>query len=146
MTDMDEPNYMLAALSRWRASCIFYFKFDLALVAATAAMISFFNIHGTNLVATAYEYKFILYSLILLIVYALFYELNITNTCNRRDLQQLLSNSKHRKIIYRLFSWGYTIQVLAHVILLVGALGFAGGYVDGFMAACHASATKCVGT
>lgn len=146
MKDMDEPDHMLAALTRWRDSCIFYFKFDLALVAATAAMVSFFNIRGTNLIATAYEYKFILYSLISLIVYAFVYELYITNTCNRSDLGQLLSNSKHRKIIYRLFSWGYAIQVFAHVMLLVGALGFAGGYVDGFMAACHASATKCVGT
>jgi|SRR6185437_7817225 len=146
MKDLDDLERMLAALSRWRHSCILYFKFDLALIAAIAAMVSFFNLHGTDLVASAYQYKQTLYYLFALIIYACLYELCITSTSNRSDLAQLVVKARHRTLIYRACSLGYAVQVLAHIWLLVGAFGFAAGYVDGFMSACHMVAGKCAGT
>lgn len=146
MTDTTEQGQVLANFERWRGSCIFYFKFDLALIAATAAAISFFNIHGLALIATASQYKATLIYLICLLMYALIYEWFITSVRNHGRIHALLSNDKSRILIHRILGFGYDIQVLAHLVLLAGALGYSTGYVNGFMSSCHMVAGKCIGT
>lgn len=132
MEDRSETSTFISALSRWRESCVFYFKFDLALIAAVAAIVSFFKIEGDAILLAASQYKVALHYLIALLIYALIYEMNITNTCNHKDLILLLSDEKKKVWMYRGFKWAYGLQVLAHVVLLVLALGYASGYVDCF--------------
>jgi hypothetical protein len=132
----------IEALARWRESCVFYFKFDLALIAAVAAIVSFFRIEGDAVFQAASEYKLALHYLIAMLVYALVLEMNITNTCNRKDLAQLLSDERRSVWMYRGFKWAYMLQVLGHVGLLVFAIGFASGYVDGFME-CGTDTSRC---
>lgn len=130
MEDRSEPSMFIEALTRWRESCVFYFKFDLALIAAVATIVSFFKVEGDAIIQAAAQYKIVLHYLIALLIYALMYELNVTNTCNRKDLMLLLNEEKKRAWMYRGFKWAYGLQVLAHVGLLAYALGFASGYVD----------------
>lgn len=146
MPDSVDTIQALEAIKRWRESCVFYFKFDLALIAAIAAAVSFFNIHGSVLIATASQYKVALIYVICLLVYALIYEWLITGIGNRVDLSNILLNQKSKVVMYRVLSWGYDIQVLLHLVLLAGALAFATGYVDGFMSACNSVAGRCAGT
>ena len=132
MEDCSEPDMFIGALARWRESCVFYFKFDLALIAAVAAAVSFFKIEGDAVILVAAQYKAALFYLIALVIYALVYEMTITNTSNRKDLTLLLSGEKKRTWMYLGFKWAYELQATAHVGLLIFALGFASGYVDSF--------------
>ena len=133
MEESSEPKQFLEALARWRESCIFYFKFDLALIAAVAAMVSFFKLEGDDLLRTAAEYKVALHCLVALLIYAIVFEACITNTSNRKDIALALDDENKRVWIYRWFKWGYELQVLAHALLLVFSLGYASGFVDSFM-------------
>ncbi|GAA4788406.1 hypothetical protein GCM10023307_11820 [Lysobacter hankyongensis] len=103
------------------------------MIAAVAAIVSFFKIEGDAIFHATSQYKVFLHYLIALLIYALVYEMNITNTCNRNDLMQLLSEEKKRVWMYRGFKWAYGLQALAHIGLLIFALGFVSGYVDGYM-------------
>jgi hypothetical protein len=142
MESIGNIEHFLASLSRWRDSCIFYFKFDLALIAAAAALVSFFRLEGTALLTAAFQYKFAIHYLVVLLVYAIFFEINITSTSNRIDLETILGNPVWRARMYGAFKWAYGIQVFAHVVLLSLVLGFVSGYVDGFMS-CRAGSHAC---
>lgn len=123
----------IAALSRWRESCLFYFKFDMVLIAAVAAIVSFFKVEGEAVFGLAANYKVALHYLIALLLYALIFEATITNACNRRNLSTVLSNERNEFWLYLGFKWAYAIQVIAHAGLLIFALGYATGYVERFM-------------
>jgi len=142
MEDLIEPRMFIGALARWRDGCVFYFKFDLALIAAVAAIVSFLKIEGDAIIAAASQYKAALHYLIALLIYALIYEMNITSTCNRKDLMLLLSEERKRVWMYRVFKWAYKLQVFAHIGLLAWALGYASGYVDSFIE-CRTGASGC---
>src|SRR5690606_36191412 len=112
------------ALNRWRDSCLFYFKFDLALIAALAAMVSFFRLEDDNLLLAAGEYKLFLQFLAALLLYALIFEAFITNTSNREDIEFILGNERKRTLMYRMFKWAYELQVFGHILLLSLPIGY----------------------
>ncbi|RUO29715.1 hypothetical protein CWE12_07015 [Aliidiomarina sedimenti] len=123
----------ISALSRWRDSCLFYFKFDMVLIAAVAAIVSFFKIEGEAVLGLAADHKVALHYLIALLIYALLFEAAITNTCNRPNLSAVLSNERNKFWLYLGFKWAYVFQVIAHAGLLIFSLGYATGYVESFM-------------
>ena len=86
MSDHSDLDDFQAAVSRWRDGCIFYFKLDLALIAAIAAVASYLKLQSPELLTVTYEYRSVVNSVLALIVYALIFELSLTNTLNRRDL------------------------------------------------------------
>lgn len=133
MEDQYELSSFDESLARWRDSCLFYFKFDLAMIAAAAAIVSFFKLEGTALLKEAAEFRPVLQFLAWMLVYALFFELQITSVRNSTDLPVLIADVKKRTRILRVFSWGYTLQVLLHSLFVVGLLAYTSGYVDGFM-------------
>lgn len=137
-----EQTYFMKALSRWRESCLFYFKFDLLLVAAVVTVLSFFKIEGEAALEAAFEYKTTLHCLIALLIYAFLFEATITNTSNSPSLAELLANERSKFWMYFFFKWAYMLQVLAHVSLLIFALGFASGYVESYVE-CEAGIAKC---
>lgn len=132
MEESCEPKKFLDALARWREGCVFYFKFDLALFAFVAALVSFFKIEGYEIIAYVFQYKMLLHYLAMLIIYALLFELAITNTSNRKDLSQILEVEVKSNRIYRIFNRLYGIQVLAHAALVLFMLGYISGFVDAF--------------
>ncbi|MGU5708346.1 hypothetical protein [Aeromonas hydrophila] len=133
MDERKESIIFIDALSRWKESCVFYFKLDLALITAIAAILSYFKIEGDKIFQVASEYKLQLYVLIVLLIYTLFYEMIITNTSNRKDLALLLSDEKKRKWIYHGFTWAYAFLALSHIFLITYSFAYASGYVDVFM-------------
>jgi len=131
MTDQDELSEVRNSLGRWKESCIFYFKLDLALIGTIAAVVSYLKLESSDILLVTHEYRALALWLMVFLVYALLFELNITNTANRADLQQKLLAAKWRRRVHMLFGWAYTIQVVAHTLFIVGAVAYLLGYSDG---------------
>ncbi len=132
MEDSKELTNLQQALSRWREGCLFYFKLDLAIFAAIAAVASYLKVEDSDLLLAAHEYKTSLLMLVALVVYALFFELYITHTSNRRDLPVRVQNEKWVQVAYAWLMWGYRVQVIGHVMFVVHAAAFFHGYSDSF--------------
>lgn len=133
----NNPDSLDLALARWRDSCLFYFKLDLAMVVATAAIISYFKLEGEALLEEAANFQLVLKFLAWMTIYALLFELAITSLRNRKDISTLIAHEQKSKWLLRAFSFGYTIQVLAHILFVLGVLAYTSGYVDGFMSIRH---------
>ena len=125
------------ALARWRESCLFYFKFDLALVAAIAAAVSFFKLEGDSLLQQAAEYQLIIESIIILIIYAITLELAITTVRNDRTVVAWIGDEPGAKWLLRIFSLLYTIQATGHIMLIIYVFGFGSGYLNSFVLLHH---------
>jgi hypothetical protein len=132
MSDHSDLDDFQAALSRWRDGCIFYFKLDLALVAAIAAVASYLKLQSMELLTVTYEYRSVVNSLVALIVYALIFELSLTSTLNRRDLIDKVKSPRWLKTASAIFHWAYAIQTFAHVAFFTFASAYLLGYSDGF--------------
>jgi sterol desaturase/sphingolipid hydroxylase (fatty acid hydroxylase superfamily) len=93
----NNPESFDRALTRWRDSCIFYFKFDLAMVVASAAIVSFFKLEGAPLLEEAAEYQPVLRFLAYMIIYALVFEFAITTVRNLKDISTLIAHEQRSK-------------------------------------------------
>jgi hypothetical protein len=119
------------ALGRWRDGCRFYFKLDLAIIAAIAAVVSYFKVSGAQLLLTTHRYESFVNWVTALLVYALVFELLITNTANRENLSSLVQNAKWFGWVHRGFALAYSVQSLLHVFLLIGISAYLLGYSAG---------------
>ncbi|MGC1549093.1 MAG: hypothetical protein WA777_11245 [Rhodanobacter sp.] len=138
MEERTSVNGIDQSLSLWRDSCLFYFKFDLALIASVAAAASFFKLEGNALIEQASQYESALQALIGLVIYAIAFEYSLTTVRNSRNVANFAGDEQKTRRLMRIFSLGYTVQVFTHAALLAGALGYASGFVDAFMSVTHA--------
>ena len=107
------------------------------MVVASAAIVSFFKLEGAPLLEEAAEYESVLLFLPYMIIYALVFEFTITTLRNLKNVSTLIAHEQRTKWIFRALSFGYALQVLAHIFFIVGLFSYASGYVDGFMSLRH---------
>lgn len=121
------------SLQRWRDSCIFYFKFDLLLLAGMAATISYFKVEGDEVFILGYNYKVGIYFLLALFIYSIIFEAVLTSKLNSNNLSAQVANKKKQSRLYLMFHFIYFIQVLGHIALILGILAYSSGYVDAYV-------------
>ena len=131
--DQNKLDEFQASLARWREGCLFYFKLDLALVIAIAALVSYFKMQSADILVAAHQYRLIKNIFMALIAYALLFQMLLTTTANISDLSNKLDDVRWSKVVSAIFKWAYILQTLAHLCLLFFASGFIAGYSDGFV-------------
>jgi hypothetical protein len=131
--EQDKLNEFQAALARWREGNLFYFKLDLALVVALAALVSYFRMQSTDLMIAAHQYRYVQNILVAFIAYALVFQMLLMTTANIRDLSNKLEDARWSKVVSFVFEWAYILQTLAHLSLLFYVSSYIAGYTDGFV-------------
>lgn len=134
MIEQDELRQLQDALSRWRDGCIRYFKLDLAIIAAIAAVVSYLKLKNPAILTVAHDYRVLINLVVALLVYSLAFELFLTNFSNSVGLGNIATNARARKITSTVCSVAYLIQAFAHIGLFAYTAGFLSGYSDSFVA------------
>ena len=133
MTDLGELDEFQARLSRWRDGCLFFFKLDLVLIAAVAAVVSYLKLQDTELLVATYQYSFLVNVLAIFLAYALIFQLFLTDTANTFGPNEQLKHPPWPRRALVVCRWAYIVQTLAHVGLFIYAAGFLTGYAGGFV-------------
>lgn len=119
------------ALEKWRESCLFYFKFDVALAAGIAALASYLKLDGVELLMEIATNRWLLLTLSLLILYAIAFEWLLTSARVRLRLSDqggvTKSSVRIRGII---FATMFAIQVAGHLLLALSVIAYVTGASD----------------
>lgn len=119
------------ALDRWRDSCLFFFKFDVALAAGVAALASYLKLEGVELLLEIHENRWLLLILSWLILYAIAFEWILTST--RVSIRLTVKEKTTRdsvRVRGRIFAVLFAAQVLGHLLLATGAIAYVRGASD----------------
>lgn len=131
MKEQSEPDQLQCALLRWHNGCLRFLKLDLAIVAAVAAVVSYFKLKTPAIFAVTYEYEFGVVFLVALIAYALLFELFLTSVTNSCVLDKAGQNPRWPEYVYTISQWAYIVQVAAHLFFLAYVAGYLTGYSEG---------------
>jgi hypothetical protein len=129
MAYLHEVNSFDSKLARLRESSLFYLKLDFGITAAIATAASAFKLDGNDLLFGIVQFRYIAQAILWFIVYALAFELLITRSRNSSPLQSGVDPRKSELAARNLLIL-YTVQVFAHILLLVYCIGYIASGLD----------------